>query len=430
MSIPNQLNHPQQTSIPGPDDITRTTLANGITVLARRNFNSPSVVISGYLHVGGLFEPDEQVGLASFCASALMRGTEQHTFQTLYDALESVGASLGFNGATHTTGFGGKALAEDLGLLLELLSESLRQPIFPAQQVERLRAQILTSLAIQAQDTHEMAQRSFDQLVYVGHPYSRPEEGTPQSVAAISRDDLANFHQGNYGPRGMVVTLVGAVEPERAINLVTEILGDWHNPLQPDPPELPPVKTLEEPATKRVSIPGKVQADIVLGAPGPARRSPDFLAAALGNNILGQFGMMGRIGEVVREQAGLAYYAYSSVSGGIGPGAWYVSAGVNPVNIDTAIELIQKEITRYVNEPVSTEELNDSKTNFIGRLPLTLETNHGVASALVNLEKYGLGLDYYEHYAELIQALSAEELLDTAKRYLDPQRLGIAVAGP
>jgi zinc protease len=430
MSTPNQLNHPQQTSIPGPDDITRTTLANGITVLARRNFNSPSVVISGYLQVGGLFEPNEKDGLASFCASALMRGTGQHSFQTLYDALESVGASLGFNGGTHTTGFGGKALAEDLRLLLGLLSESLRQPTFPAQQVERLRAQILTSLAIQAQDTHEMAQLSFDQLVYAGHPYSRPEEGTPQSVAGISRDDLANFHQGHYGPSGMVVTVVGAVEPERAINLVNEILGDWQNPQQTDPPELPAVTPLAETATKRVTIPGKVQADIVLGAPGPARRSPDFLAAALGNNILGQFGMMGRIGEVVREQAGLAYYAYSSVSGGIGPGAWYVSAGVNPANIDTALELIQKEITRYVSEPVSTEELNDSKTNFIGRLPLSLETNHGVASALVNLEKYGLGLDYYEHYAELVQALSAEELLDTAKRYLDPQRLGIAVAGP
>jgi len=132
----------------------------------------------------------------------------------------------------------------------------------------------------------------------------------------------------------------------------------------------------------------------------------------------------------VREQAGLAYYAFSSVSGGVGPGAWYVSAGVNPTNIDTAIDLIKKEITRFVNEPVTDEELADSKTNFIGRLPLSLETNNGVVSALINLEKFDLGLDYYERYAELVQAITAEEVLETAQRYLDPDRLGIAVAGP
>ena len=115
-------------SLPGPDDITRVQLSNGIVVLSRSNFNSPSVVVSGFLRVGGLLDPDDKLGLADFASSALMRGTLQHDFQGIYGALESVGASLGFNGGTHTTGFGGKSLAEDIDLILNLVSESLRQP--------------------------------------------------------------------------------------------------------------------------------------------------------------------------------------------------------------------------------------------------------------------------------------------------------------
>ena len=430
MSQRPDFNNPSATSIPGPDDIKRAVLPNGITVLARANFNSPSVVISGYLHAGSLSEEEGKAGLAGFTASALMRGTEMHDFQALYNELESVGASLGYNGGTHTTGFGGKALAEDLELLLNLLSETLRQPIFSHQQIERLRTQLLTSLAIRAQDTREMAQLTFDQVVYAGHPYSRPEDGYPETIAAISREDLVEFHQKHYGPRGMVVTVVGAIDPSEAVTKVNGILGDWENPQLTDPPELPSVTPLAESLTEKVTIQGKIQADIVMGKPGPERRSPDYLAAALGNNILGQFGMMGRIGEAVREKAGLAYYAFSTVGGGVGPGAWYVSAGVDPVNVDKAIELIRAEIARYVQEPVADEELADSKTNFTGRLPLSLETNNGVATALVNLEKYELGLDYYERYAERIQAITAEQVLETAQRYLDPDRLGIGIAGP
>jgi zinc protease len=417
-------------SLPGPEDIERRDLPNGMTVLARSNFNSPSVVISGYLQVGSLFDPDEKLGLAGFVASALMRGTERRSFQELYDALESVGASLGFNGGTHSTGFGGRSLIEDLDLLLEILNETLRQPVFPLEQVERLRAQILTGLAIQAQDTGEMASLTFDQIAYAGHPYSRPDDGTPETVQAISQADLAEFHLRHYGPRGMVVAIAGAIEPQFAIDEVSKILGDWENPQQPDPPPLPPLKPLEEPITKRVTIPGKFQADLVIGAPGPERRSPDYIPAALGNNILGQFGMMGRVGDAVREKAGLAYYAYSSLSSGMGPGPWYVSAGVDPSNVDQASDLIRQEIRRFVAEPVSQEELSDSQANFIGRLPLSLESNGGVAAALLNLIRYDLGLDYYYRYEDLIRANTPQDVLDTARRYLDADRLVIAIAGP
>lgn len=416
-------------ALPGPDDILRRELPNGIVVLARQNFNSPSVVINGYLQAGSLFDPDEKLGLASFTASALMRGTASRGFQAIYDSLESVGASLGFNGGTHTTSFGGRSLAEDLDMLLELLAETLRLPEFPSEQVEKLRAQILTGLAIRAQDTGEMASLTFDEIAYRNHPYSRSEDGYPETIRGITREDLDEFHQVHYGPKGMVVVVVGAVEPEESYEKVARILGDWQNNNQPNVPDLPSVQKVEGIVSRVVEIPGKSQADIVLGTTGPPRKSPDYLAASLGNNVLGQFGMYGRIGEAVRETAGLAYYAYSSMAGGSGPGPWYVSAGVDPQNVEKTIDLVRSELSKFVREGVSEEELNDSKANYVGRLPLSLESNGGVAGALLNLERYQLGLDYYRRYPGLIAAVTRNEVLETANRYLDPDHLAVAVAG-
>jgi len=154
------------------------------------------------------------------------------------------------------------------------------------------------------------------------------------------------------------------------------------------------------------------------------------MSALLGSNIMGQFGMMGRIGEVVREKSGLAYYAYSSVSAGTGPGSWEVSAGVNPQNVAKARQLIQEELDRYVQEGVTEDELADSKANFIGRLPLSLESNGGVANALLNVERHQLGLDYYRRYPELVNSVTREDVLTTARKFINLNRLAIAVAGP
>jgi len=416
-------------SIPGPDDITRCVLPNGITILVRPNPGSLSVVISGYLTAGALSEPDDKLGLAGFTALGLMRGTARHDFQQIYDGLEANGASLGIDSGTHTTGFYGNALTEDLDLLTGTLAEALRQPVFPPEQVERLRDQLLTGLAIRAQDTSEVASLTFDELVYAGHPYRRPEDGYPDTIQAISREDLVSFHKNYYSPRGMVIAVVGGIEPERAVDSVTRMFGNWENAGQSMPPELPPLQPLSKVVSKQVSIPGKSEADIVMGVAGPPRSTPGFLAASLGNNVLGQFGMFGRIGESVRERSGLAYHASSSLSGGIGPGPWVIIAGVHPNNIDKTIELISQEIARYVTEPITSEELADSQANYIGRLPLSLESNAGVAGALLNLERYDLGLDYYLRYPDLISSVTPAEILEISRQYLHPDRMAIATAG-
>ena len=417
-------------ALPGPNDIFREVLPNGITVLTRSNFNSPSVVISGYFDAGSLFDPDEKLGLADFVTSALMRGTKKHSFDEIYNILESSGASLGFSTGVHKSGFNGRSLAEDLPLLLNLLSEALTQPSFPKAEMEKLRMQILTGLAISAEDTSEMASETFDKILYKDHPYSRPDEGTPQSIQRIAREDLVKFQRGCYGPRGMVLAVVGAVEAEDAVRQVKRALGGWQVKGQKEAPELPELKLLKKAVRRHHRIAGKSQSDIVIGTNGPKRRDPEFMSASLGNNILGQFGMMGRIGDVVREKAGLAYYAYSSLNAGIGPGSWEVSAGVNPNNVGRATDLIVDELKRFVQEGVTEDELADSKANFIGRLPLSLESNGGVAGALLNIERHSLGLDYYLRYADLVNEVTSEDVLNTARKFIDPGKLAIAVAGP
>ncbi len=327
-------------SLPGQDDITRVILPNGVTILARTNYNSPSVVIGGYLPCGSLLDSDEKLGLADFTASGLLRGSEKRDFQKIFDALESSGANLSFSAGGHTAGFTGRCLAEDLTLLLDILADALRRPVFPHDQMERLRAQFLTGLAIRSQDTVEMASLTFDQIVFKGHPYARPDDGWPETIQAITRDDLMDFHKKHYGPNGLVIAIVGSVDPKSIPGQVSKVLGNWVNTRQSEPQPLPALNPLKKTVTRKVKIPGKSQTDLVIGTSGPRRKDPEFMAASLGNSVLGQFGMAGRIGEVVREKSGLAYYASSSLSAGIGPGAWDVSAGVNPNNVQKARDLI------------------------------------------------------------------------------------------
>jgi zinc protease len=424
-----KMNALPASSLPGPENITETSLSNGIKVMVRENFNSPSVVLGGHLPCGALFDPREKLGLADFTALGLMRGTARRSFQEIYEALESNAASLGFGGGMHTTGFNGRALAEDLPLLLDLLKESLLEPIFPVEEIERLRAQLMTGLALRAQDTGEMAALTFDQLLFREHPYAQPEDGWLETVAAITRDDLLNFHREHFGPGGMVLALVGAVEAEKAIALVEKALGGWSNPQRPALPKLPAFQPLPKSSRRKVIIPGKAQSDIAMGSNGPTRKSPDFLPASLGNSALGQFGLGGRIGDAVREKSGLAYYAHSMLNAGIGPGTWVVSAGVNPGNVEKTIDLVTKELRHFVDKGIRPEELADSQSNFIGRLPLALESNAGMANALLNIERYDLGLDYYQRYPDLVGAVTRAAVVETARRYLDPDKLAIAVAG-
>jgi zinc protease len=227
----------------------------------------------------------------------------------------------------------------------------------------------------------------------------------------------------------MVITLVGAVKPEEALEKVKAAFGDW----QPAPERLPDLPNAERPAETirtHVAMPEKTQSDIMLGLPGPQRTAPDYLEASMANTILGVFGMMGRLGLTVREEQGLAYYVYSRVQGGLGPAPWFVSTGVAPDKVQQAIDSILQEVDRIRDEPIPAEELADSQAYRTGSLPVSLETNDGLASIISDIELYGLGLDYLQKLPDKINSMTPETVQAAAQKYLSSEQIAIAVAGP
>ncbi len=387
------------------------------------------MVIEGYLLVGNLDEPADQTGLASFTASMLSRGAGRRTFAEISETVEGVGASVGFSADRYITGFSTKSLAEDLDLVLAVLADELRSPVFPADHVEKVRGLRMTAIAERENDTRQMAGYVFRELLYGDHPLGRNLLGTRASNAAITRASLAEFYERFYGPQGMVVVIVGALPTPAAVAKVAAAFGDWQRS-RPSRPGLPPTPALNAAIERRVAMPEKSQSDFLLGWPAMRRRDPAFDAARLANTVLGVFGMMGRLGLNVRERQGIAYYAYSQLAANLETGLWLAIAGVNPTNLTATIGATLDEVKRLQDELVPAEELEDSKRYLTGSVPLQLETNDGVASLLVDVEWHGLGLDYLHRYPGIINGLTAQDVQAAAREYLNPDVFALAVAGP
>ncbi|HJZ48690.1 MAG TPA: insulinase family protein, partial [Roseiflexaceae bacterium] len=175
---------------------TRHVLPNGMVALIQRNPSSPTVSVRGEVRVGAANEPAERSGLAVFTGAALIRGTARRSFQQIVAETEALGATVNAGGGMHSSGFGGRALSEDLSLILGILADMLRSPTFPAQEIERLRGQFLMSLRESEQETRTQASRAARTLLFPPeHPYSRLTSGRIKTVQALTRDDLASFHQ-------------------------------------------------------------------------------------------------------------------------------------------------------------------------------------------------------------------------------------------
>jgi zinc protease len=177
-------------------------------------------------------------------------------------------------------------------------------------------------------------------------------------------------------------------------------------------------------------MPHKTQSDLIVGWPAMRRLDPDFDGARVANTVLGVFGMMGRLGENVREEQGMAYYAYSRLSANRDPGAWAAIAGVAPENVERAFRAMLAEVERLRQEPVPADELQDCKRYLTGSLPIQLETNEGVAGVLVDVEWHGLGLDYVQRYKGIIDGITPSDVQAAAQKYLNPAAYALAIAGP
>jgi zinc protease len=359
-----------------------------------------------------------------------MRGARGLEFSQIFERLESCGARLDFGSGRHLTQFSGHCLVEDVDLVLDLMVRALRTPRFPDLQIERQRGQIQTGLRIRDNDTNRRASLGFMETLYEDHPYGRSIHGYEKTIDSITQDDLLNFYSGHYGPQGMIIAIVGAIRGEVAMVKIADVLRDWNNTEQLPVPQVPDRSRPVSELRKVINMPDKTQVDFVMGLPGPTRSAPDFLHASLMNTVLGEFGMMGRIGQNVREKQGLAYHASSHLAGGLGPAPWSANAGTSPEDVNRAVTGIKMEIIRMQNELVAPAELADCQSYRVGSLPVSLETNVAMADTIVDMELYNLGLDFLQRFPDLMHNINAEEVQAAARKYLSSEQLAVAMAGP
>jgi zinc protease len=333
-------------------------------------------------------------------------------------------------GGLHSSGFAGKALAEDLPLILEIMRDVVMYPTFPAPELEKLRGQFLMGLRESEQETHTQAARAARTLLYPAeHPYSRSVSGTPTTVQQMTRDDLVAFHQ-RYHPATMTLAIVGDIDPEAVIKLLEELFGGWEPASAQPMLQLPHVPPIEGVQRRDITMAGKVQSDVIWAVHGLKRTHPDYYAAMIGNVVLGRMGIGGRLGDKVRKEQGMAYYVQSSLEADMGAGPWVALAGVSPANVERAIESILHEIETFMQQGPTEEELADVRAYLTGSLVLGLETNGGIAAMLLSIERYGLGMDYITRYADIINSIRHEDIVRVARTYLSTQDYVLTVAGP
>ena len=423
-----QNNSTAQNHFPNDQTIHRFQLQNGITVLAYSNMASKSLTVFGMIGSGSAMDKPGKAGTANFTAAMLMRGNKKQSFQEINTKLESVGANLSFNSGTMNTWFQGCSLVKDFPMLLSSIYDCLIEPVFPEEYVSRLRNQLLTSLLIRDQDTQSRASLEFDKILYKNYPYGTPVDGYADTISNITRADLI-LHHSTYQPAQAIFTISGALPLKDIELMIRDQFELWKSKGKNEEIHLQKFEPLSSETRIHIPIEGKSQSDIQMGTFGPARISPDYYAAYLGNHVLGQFGLYGRIGRSVRNKEGLAYYAFSALNALPEIGSWEFNAGVNPANIDKTIALIKEEITRYLDKPLQEEELENSKSHLIGRLPMSLESNAGIANALLSIERFNLGLNYFQNYERYIQSITSEQIVEVSRKYLDPQKLVIISAG-
>jgi zinc protease len=410
----------------------RACLDNGLVVVVRPNRATRSVAARLVLEAGSAFDPQGKAGLAALLARLLDRGAGPLSARQIADGFDFIGATCVARSFKDSLEIEARLLAEHLPDVLERLRLLAAEPSFPPEEMERERGQTLTAIAEREQDTSAVADEALASAIYPPeHPYHAPEIGTRDSVRAIRREDLADAHRRRFGPSGAVLALAGDFDPESTVDLAARVFGSWvrggpggRRAAFPDPP--PPARAV---VVVR-PIPGKTQADLALGFPGPRRLSPDLPAVLVLNSILGEFGLGGRLAHAIRDQAGLAYYAFSYCSPGLGSRPITVRAGVAPDGVKRAVGLMRRTIAGLVKRGVTPAEVGDSRRALASSVPRRLETNQGAAAFLADCEFQGLGIDYPDRLPGLIEAVRRPEVEEAAFRYVTPASNVLVVAGP
>jgi zinc protease len=409
---------------------TRTTLDNGVVVIAKETRKTPAVAMNVSVRAGSICDPANAPGAMNLLARVIDRGTATRSADAIAEELDSRGISLSVVLNRHQLSAVCTCLAEDFDDVFALVAEILTAPTIPEDELIRRKGEVVTAIR---QDEDNPGVRATEGLMAAlygrGHPYGRPQKGTIEAVDNLSRERLLGLHRERFAPALLSAVVVGDVDPSRALDAATRVLGSWKAPAPPDIP----VPAPSPPAARRRAVfpmMNKAQADIAYGFTAIGRRDPRYYAFWLMNNALGQYALGGRLGDNIRERQGMAYYVSSILDANIVAGPLLIRAGVSPANVDRAVSAIDHELARLRTDGLESKELNESRQYLIGAMPRALETNAGIAGFLQNAEFFGLGLDYDLRLPGLLNAVTLDAANDAARSVLDPDRATVVIAGP
>ena len=402
------------------------TLPNGLQVVAVLHHEQPVVSMRMIVRAGGALDPRGKHGLAQLMASLLTQGAGARSASELNDAIDFIGGDVGAGAGTDLSFINMVVMKDSLDFGLGMLSDVARRPTFAPAEIERQRQQMLSGLQVSFEDPEFIANSVFNRLVYGLHPYGMPQTGTPESIAAITRDDIVAFHQRNFVPNNTIIAIVGDLTAEEAFEGVRRAFGDWQRR------EVPTDTFIQAPdPTRRVIVvnrPDAVQTEVRVGHIGIRRNHPDYMALNLAIRILGGEGA-NRLHQMLRTARGLTYGAQADMDARRESGAIEASTNTRSGATGEALRLMVDEFWRLQRERVNERELADAKAYLTGSFPLTIETPDAIATQILNVLFYGLPIEQLQSFRERVNAVTADDVERVARFYLKPDRLSIVLVG-
>ena len=409
--------------------IERRTLTNGLKVAVVPIAGLRSVAALLAMEAGQYFEPAGRPGVARLTAQALLRGTEMRDANAWSDALDGLGASARLDVGSHAAVFSGQCLADDLGAFLDLVAETVVTPALAAEGLEFVRAQALADLEEAKKDTRAVADRVWRELAYpAGHPFRTRAIGDDEVVRTATLAEVRAHHQAAIQPGGSVLVLAGALDADRAFAAAERAFGDWSGKERVSR-QLAPIR-LDTLKRQAEVVADKTQSDVVLGWLGLPRTDPRFPKAQVANMVFAADTFASRAGQVVRDQLGLAYYVFSTLSGTASQGPWTVRMGVNPENVERAIAVTIAELAKIRDGRIADDDLALARDKLVGELEVSRESPGGVAAMVLDAELFRLGDDHLERYPRELRAVTKDDVVAIASELLPIDRYALAIAGP
>lgn len=404
----------------------REVLPNGIVLLVAERPAVPIVAVRLFHRAGATFDPPDKAGLANLTGALLTRGAGARSGQEIDAAIEFVGGRLEAGAGRDGLMASLSVLARDLGLGLDLLADVVLRPTFPDAELKRKAAEIQAAIQRSEESPQTVAARALGRLVFPGHPYGTPVEGTRESVGRLTRDDVLAFWREHVRPDTSIIAVVGAVSQADARHQVLARFGGWARPSAP-PASAPAAPGPTAPGSETITR-DLTQATIMLGRLAVNQTDPDYFPLTVASYVLGG-GSASRLYARVRDQGGLAYAVFSYLSPGKYGAAVTVSAQTRNPELPKVTEIFRDELGRMGRERITERELGLAKSYLIGSFPLRLDTSAKVADFLIAVEQMGLGLDYADRYRERIARVTPADVQRVATKYLPPDTFHRVVVG-